>query len=313
MCIAVRICTLHMDNRHIRVQRWDNDDILSAVWIGNSLDIWVCLFEVCCTRLIHWQKGQSGRTRLQTCDHAEVRILLPFEFALLQRRPDDAQRANAWVSHVRKDHFASTACRHQHIVNKIRCGACQDQILFALTNDLVPRRKGNEMGKARRVNCITIVHKFRNGFRERYKLAHYFFALSSFGLGISFLIMLNRPLGFIAFLYCARNMSPMINRIVPEQNKLNVGACAASVITKNTSKAMPTIRKNVPTRWVSSLGSYPCGAPISPRFSGRKKCSAEGIKDRAIRQGDAHLGAYRIHELVLVFAQSFKIWNQRGP
>src|SRR5262245_29625536 len=53
MRVAVCIRTLYMDDGDIRIERRNNDHILAAIGISDSLDVWVSLFEIGCTSLVH--------------------------------------------------------------------------------------------------------------------------------------------------------------------------------------------------------------------------------------------------------------------
>ena len=123
-------------------------------------------FQIGRAGLVHGQEWQSRSARLQTGDHAEMGVLLPFQFALLDRRPDDTQRSHTRIAHVGKDHLACASRRDHLVVDQVRCGACQGEIFLALPNDFMTRGKRDQMGESRCVDSITIVDILCNGFRE---------------------------------------------------------------------------------------------------------------------------------------------------
>jgi hypothetical protein len=153
-----------MDNRDIRMESRHDDHILAAKWIRDALYVGVCFLQIRGACLLHWQEGQSGCPRLQTSDHAEVRILLPFEFALFDGRTDNPQRPHPGIAHVRKNHLAGAARRNHLIIDQIGCGTGEREVSLSLSDDFMPGRKRNQMCESCRVNYITIVHTGCNGF-----------------------------------------------------------------------------------------------------------------------------------------------------
>src|SRR5262249_4986452 len=127
-------------------------------------------------------------------------------------------RSHPGVAHIGKDNFARAARRDHLVVDQIGSGASKRQILLALSNHFMPRGKRDEVGKARRVDNITIVHMFCNGFGEWNEFGHYFFPCCSFfAFGISLLTMLNLPLGVTFLLNWPRKMKPKMMRTKLQQ------------------------------------------------------------------------------------------------
>ena len=85
-------------------------------------------------------------------DHGEVRIFLIGQAASLHLGPDEPQRTHARVARIREDQLAGTTRRHHLFINNIGRGPGQGQILFALADDLVRRRKRDKVGKACRIH-----------------------------------------------------------------------------------------------------------------------------------------------------------------
>ncbi len=94
-------------------------------------------------------------------------VFFPFQLPGFDRCADDAQRAHPRVAHIGENHFAGTAGCHHLVIDQVRGGAGQDQVLASLADDFMPGRKGDQVGKTGQIDTISIMDILGDCFGER--------------------------------------------------------------------------------------------------------------------------------------------------
>ena len=119
--------------------------------------------------------GMKGRPAAPACRRE---IMPKWEYsshsrlAGFHRRAHDAQRADARVAHIGKNDLAGAAGRHHLIVDQVRRGARQHQVLAPLADDLMPGGKGDQVGKPGGVHAIAVMDVLLDGFVKRAEFGH---------------------------------------------------------------------------------------------------------------------------------------------
>ena len=172
MAVAVRIGALNVNDGDIRMQSRHGDDFTSRVWVHHRAVAGVDPRQVGGAGRVHGQERQAGRAGRQSGDHAEVRVLLPFQASVLHRRSQGTQRPDAGIAGVRKDDLAGAAGGDHLIVDQVRRSPCQRQVLTTLADDLMAGGERDEVGEAGGVDQIAIVDEGRHGFPQAGELGH---------------------------------------------------------------------------------------------------------------------------------------------
>src|SRR5690606_34647578 len=166
MRIALRVGALYVNNRHVRVERRDNDNFTAGIRVDHAANVGVVALQVDRGRLVHRHKRQPGSPGLEARDHAKVRVFLPFEPPLFDGRAHSAQRTDTGVPHVREDHLTGAARGDHLLVDQVWRGARQGQSLATLADDLVAGGKGDQVGRTGQVNTIRVMYNLVNSFGE---------------------------------------------------------------------------------------------------------------------------------------------------
>jgi hypothetical protein len=101
-----------------------------------------------------------------------VRILFVFESPGFHLGAEDAQRADAGVACVREDDLARTPGGDHLIVNNIRCGAGEDEVLLALADDFVCGGERDEVSEPGGVHEVAVVDVLGDGGGEGCEFGH---------------------------------------------------------------------------------------------------------------------------------------------
>jgi hypothetical protein len=99
-----------------------------------------------------------------------VLVLLDFERrgpALLDRVPQAVERAHTGVAAPGEHQFFDAACADELVVDHIGGHADHGQVAALLANNLMARRKRDQMSEPFKRDGVAVLDEFLNGFFER--------------------------------------------------------------------------------------------------------------------------------------------------
>jgi hypothetical protein len=164
-----------VDHGHVRPDRRHRGQPLAGERTGDVLDVAVHFRQIDPDIAAKDRKRQPGRPSLVGVGHGGVRMLLDRDRrrpAVLVGIPEAMQRADAGIADPGEYELIGTAHADELIVNEVGRHSDQGEMAAALADDLVPRRKRDEMGEPLHGHRVAIADGRFHGRGKREETGH---------------------------------------------------------------------------------------------------------------------------------------------